>query len=74
MLAGCEGFAVQTRAGRVGVVDAVLYGESTEPSALSVRRGRFARGVRIIEAADVEGIDARARRIDVRSDGIEITF
>jgi hypothetical protein len=56
-------------------VDAVLFDElALQPSALSVRRGRFARGVRIIDAADIEGVDARARRIAVRSDGVEISF
>jgi hypothetical protein len=71
----CEGYAVESRAGRLGVVDAVLFGDDlTKPSALSVRRGRFARGVRIIPASDVEGVDARARRIAVRSDGVEISF
>jgi hypothetical protein len=39
-----------------------------------VRRGRFARGVRIIDAADILGVDARARRIAVRSDGVAISF
>jgi hypothetical protein len=66
---------VETRAGKLGVVDAILFGDDAlQPSALSVRRGRFARGVRIIDAADVEGIDTRARRIAVRGEGIEITF
>ena len=74
-LRSCEGFSVRSHAGRLGVVETVLYGEnSSRPSAFSVRRGRFARGVRIIDAMDVEGIDARARSIDVRSDGFEISF
>jgi hypothetical protein len=71
----CEGFAVRSHAGRLGVVEAVLFEEdAARPSALSVRRGRFARGVRIIDAADVEAIDTRARRVAVRSDGVEISF
>jgi hypothetical protein len=70
-----QGFSVETPARRLGVVDAVLFGdESQQPSGISVRRGRFARGVRIIDAADILGVDARARRIAVRSDGVAISF
>jgi hypothetical protein len=75
LLAQCEGYSVETPSRKLGIVDAVLFGDDTvQPSALSVRSGRFARGVRIIDAADVEGIDDRARRIAVRSDGVEISF
>ena len=74
-LNGCVGFAVRSSQGKLGVVDAVLFGDdSSHPSALSVRRGRFARGVRIIDAADVSDVDTRARRIAVSSDGVEIFF
>jgi hypothetical protein len=74
-LGQCKGYSVETRGGKLGVVDAVLFGDdASQPSALCVRRGRFARGVRIIDAAEVEGVDTRARRIAVRSDGVEITF
>jgi hypothetical protein len=73
-LLGCEGFRVESRERRLGVVETVLLGESTQPSALSVRRGRFGRGVRIIDAGDIERIDERARSISVRSDGVEIRF
>lgn len=74
-LRGCVGFAVETPERKLGVVDAVLFGDDAVfPSALSVRRGRFARGVRIIDAADVWDVDTRARRVAVRSDGVEIFF
>lgn len=74
-LRGCVGFAVESPQRKLGVVDAVLFGDdASQPSALSVRRGRFARGVRIIDAADVRDVDTRARRIAVRSDGVEIFF
>ena len=70
-----QGYSVETPSRRLGVVEAVLFDElASQPSALSVRGGRFARGVRIIDAADIEGVDARARRIAVRSDGVEISF
>jgi hypothetical protein len=70
-----QGYSVESPSRRLGVVDAVLFdGIAPQPSALSVRSGRFARGVRIIDAADIQGIDARARRIAVRSDGVEISF
>lgn len=71
----CVGFAVESHARRLGVVDVVLYeGDSREPEALSVRGGRFTRGVRIVDASEIEGIDTRARRISVRSDGVEVRF
>lgn len=74
-LTGCVGFAVRSTQGKLGIVDAVLFGDdSSQPSALSVRRGRFARGVRIIDAADVSDVDTRARRVAVSSDGVEIFF
>ena len=70
-----QGFSVETPEHKLGVVDAVLFGdESPQPSGISVRRGRFARGVRIIDAADILGVDARARRIAVRSDGVAVSF
>lgn len=73
-LGRCEGFAVESRARKLGVVDAVLFDDASRPSALSVRRSRFAKGVRIIDAADVVGVDTRARRVAVSSDGVEISF
>ena len=70
-----QGYSVETPARRLGVVDTVLFGDdSVQPSGISVRRGRFARGVRIIDAADILGVDARARRIAVRSDGVAGSF
>lgn len=75
MLKRCVGFAVESPGRRLGVVDVVLYeGDSREPEALSVRGGRFRRGVRIVGASEIDGIDTRARRISVRSDGVEIRF
>jgi ribosomal protein L25 (general stress protein Ctc) len=69
-----EGFAVESEARKLGVVDAVLFDDTSQPSALSVRRNRFAKGVRIIDASAVVGIDTRARRVAVSSDGVEISF
>jgi hypothetical protein len=75
MLKACVGFAVESPGRRLGVVDVVLYGsDSPEPEALSVRGSRFARGIRIVDASDIDGIDTRARRISVRSDGVEVRF
>jgi hypothetical protein len=75
LLKRCVGFAVESPERRLGTVDVVLYGsDSPEPEALSVRGGRFTRGVRIVDASDILGIDTRARRISVQSDGVEIRF
>jgi hypothetical protein len=70
-----QGFSVESPSRKLGVVDSVLFdGGSRRPSALSVRRGWFARSVRIIDASDIADVDARARRIAVRSDGVAVTF
>lgn len=74
-LESCVGFTVESHDRRLGVVETLLYGsDAPEPEALTVRGSRFARGVRIVDAADIVGIDARARRISVRGDGIAIRF
>lgn len=74
-LKSCVGFTVESHDRRLGVVETVLFGSDTpEPEALTVRGGRFARGVRVVDASDIVGIDARARRINVRGDGIAIRF
>ena len=70
-----QGFSVESPSRRLGVVESVLFDDgSRRPSALSVRRGRFARSVRIIDAAEIADVDARARRIAVRSDGVAVSF
>jgi len=74
-LKSCVGFTVESRDRRLGVVETVLFGsDAPEPEALTVRGGRFKRGVRVVDAADIVGIDARSRRINVRGDGIAIRF
>ncbi len=74
-LKSCVGFTVESRERRLGVVETVLFGsDAPEPEALTVRGGRFKRGVRVVDAADIVGIDARSRRINVRGDGIAIRF
>jgi hypothetical protein len=70
-----QGFSVESPSRKLGVVDSVLFDDgSRRPSALSVRRSRFARSVRIIDVADIADVDARSRRIAVRSDGVAISF
>ncbi len=74
-LKSCVGFTVESHDRRLGVVETVLFGSDTpEPEALTVRGGRFTRGVRVVGAADIVGVDARSRRINVRGDGIAIRF
>ncbi|HEX5448757.1 MAG TPA: hypothetical protein VFW85_01715 [Gaiellaceae bacterium] len=74
-LKSCVGFTVESHDRRLGVVETVLFGsDAPEPEALTVRGGRFKRGVRVFDAADIVGIDARSRRINVRGDGIAIRF
>ncbi|HEY2327768.1 MAG TPA: hypothetical protein VGH52_09815 [Gaiellaceae bacterium] len=74
-LKACVGYTVESRDRRLGVVETVLFGSDVpEPEALTVRGGRFTRGVRVVDTTDIVGIDARARRINVRGDGIAVRF
>lgn len=75
LLTGCKGFRVETARTRIGVVEAVLFGEDAErPVALTIRAGRFGRRLRIIDIGEVEQVDASEQRISVRSDGCEMSL
>ncbi|HET7127592.1 MAG TPA: hypothetical protein VFJ93_00780 [Gaiellaceae bacterium] len=72
-VARCEGFRVESPYGKIGVVDAILFGADPEcPAALTIRSGVFGRGLRIVDIEDVEAVDERSRRVRVRSEGTEV--
>ena len=53
----CDGFRVDSPAGRVGFVVELRYGSSSEePDAIAVRAGRFGRVPLIVPAGEIEEI------------------
>ena len=65
-LRNCQGFRVVQGGKKLGVVDDVLFGQSSEPATLLVRTGLFRLGLRAISVGEVETIDPRALRITLR--------
>jgi hypothetical protein len=63
LLAGCEGYRVDSPDGRVGTVEAVL------PSfgALAVAAGLFATRILLVPFSDVERVDRERRRVVLRA-------
>lgn len=64
-LAHCDGFRVDGREGRIGLVHSVR--EEPDGSVLAVLAGRLGRRVLLIAAEEVEFIVPRAQRIWLRS-------
>ena len=63
----CHGFRVDSPAGRVGIVEDVLYGaELDRPSALAVRGGLFGRRLEVVEIEQVEAVQPRHKRVRLR--------
>ncbi len=69
-----EGFRVESPNGKVGVVETVLFGDEPQPAALAVRSGRFGRVLRIIDAAEIERVNAAERFVAVRSSGFAVSL
>ena len=67
-LRSVKGFLVADVRGRViGRVETPMYGTSPDvPDALAVRSGLFARGRRLVEAADIREIDGQSGVIGLR--------
>jgi hypothetical protein len=67
-LCRCEGFAVESAAGRTGVVKGVRFlSRVDQPDLLEVRAGLFARRLLLVPAEEVEAIFAPEKRIVLRS-------
>jgi hypothetical protein len=62
-LSTCEGFRVDSKDGRVGVVEEIRFSSSKQPEALAVRTGLFRSRLRIVPIHDVERVVPRAKRI-----------
>jgi hypothetical protein len=67
-LCRCEGFEVDSPAGRVGVVDGLRFSSSVDqPDLLEVRAGPLGRTLLLIPVEDVDGIFSDEQRIVLRS-------
>jgi hypothetical protein len=62
----CEGFRVDSKNGRVGVVEEVRLAADKEPEALAVRTGLFRLRLEIVPVSDVERVIPRRKRVVLR--------
>jgi hypothetical protein len=62
----CEGFRVDSKNGRVGVVEEVRVSTDREPEALAVRTGLFRLRLEIVPVSDVERVVPRRKRVLLR--------
>ena len=66
-LSTCEGFRVDSKDGRVGVVEEVRFSSSRQPEALAVRTGLFRLRLRIVPVHEVDRVLPRAKRLFLSS-------
>ena len=67
-LCRCEGFDVESPAGRIGVVEGLRFlSRIDQPDLLEVRTGLFGRRVVLVPVAEVESISSREERIVLRA-------
>lgn len=62
-LSHCEGFRVDTAAGRLGFVEEIRAGRDPDGDVLAVRAGVLGRRIVLVPAAEVEFVVPRAERI-----------
>ena len=73
LLACCQGFAVDTSAGHVGVVEEVVWGGSRRwdrPEGIAVRTGPEGKRRLVVPAGDVERVLPEERRVVVRQSAL----
>jgi hypothetical protein len=72
LLSRCDGFAVETSAGRsIGVVIGVRFGRSIDrPDVLEVDTGRFREHVLLVPVEDIERISTEEESIELNHDPI----
>jgi hypothetical protein len=73
LLARCQGFAVDTHAGRVGVVEEVVWGGSRRwdrPEGIAVSTGPEGKRRIIVPAGEVEQVLPAERRVVVRQSAL----
>ena len=62
-LSTCEGFRVDSKDGRVGIVEEVRFSSTDRPEALAVRTGLFRLRLAIVPVDEVERVSPQAKRI-----------
>ena len=62
-LSTCEGFRVDSKDGRVGIVEEVRFSSNDQPEALAVRTGLFRLRLAIVPVDEVERVSPQAKRI-----------
>ena len=73
LLARCQGFAVDTHAGRVGVVEEVVWGDSRRwdrPEGIAVSTGPEGKRRLVVPAGEVEQVLPAERRVVVRQSAL----
>jgi hypothetical protein len=71
-LCRCEGFRVESPAGRVGFVEGLRFRSRIDlPDLLEVSAGRLGRRVLMIPVADVESVESGEELISLRADPIQ---
>ncbi|HEU4449313.1 MAG TPA: PRC-barrel domain-containing protein [Gaiellaceae bacterium] len=65
-LSSCQGFRLEARGRRIGIVEDVLYGDDPEPAALLVRGGLFGAKTIIVPVDEVIEVEPRSKRVVVR--------
>jgi PRC-barrel domain len=64
----CHGYRVDSRSGRIGIVEDVLYGaEHDRPAALAVRGGLLGRRLELVPVEEVDAIHPQRKRLVVRT-------
>jgi hypothetical protein len=63
----CEGFRVESPAGRIGTVGGVRFGASSQPHVLEVRAGLLSRRLLLLPVHEVEEIIPEEERIILRA-------
>jgi hypothetical protein len=62
----CEGFRVDSKDGRLGLVEEVRVSADKEPEALAVRTGLFRLRLELVPVSDVERVVPRRKRVLLR--------
>jgi len=63
----CQGFRVESPAGRIGTVRGVRFGSSSEPDILEVRAGLLGRRLLLVPVHEIEEMIPEEKRIIVRA-------
>ena len=63
----CQGFRVESPAGRIGTVRGVRFGSSSEPEVLEVRAGLLGRRLLLVPVHEIKEMIPEEKRIILRA-------